>query len=44
LQREYRKLTRGVMAPKQQDAPVVDAVLAVESLPGSKRLAELLQL
>jgi len=40
---KFRKLTRGVMAGKQQDA-LVDAVLNVESLPDSKRLAELMQL
>jgi aconitate decarboxylase len=40
---KFRKLTRGAMAGKQQDA-LVDAVLNVESLPDSKRLAELMQL
>jgi aconitate decarboxylase len=40
---KFRKLTRGVMAAKQQDA-LADAVLNVESLPDSKRLAELMQL
>jgi 2-methylcitrate dehydratase PrpD len=40
---KFRKLTRGVMADKQQDA-LAEAVLEVESLPDSKRLAELLQL
>jgi aconitate decarboxylase len=40
---KFRKLTRGVMAGKQQDA-LVDAVLNVESLPDSKHLAELMQL
>jgi len=40
---KFRKLTRGVMADKQQDA-LVEAVLTLESLPDSKRLAELMQL
>jgi aconitate decarboxylase len=40
---KFRKLTRGVMAGKQQDA-LVDTVLNVESLPDSKRIAELMQL
>ena len=40
---KFRKLTRGVMGPAQQDA-LVNAVLDVESLPDSKCLAELLQL
>ncbi len=40
---KFRKLTRGVMAAKRQDA-LADAVLNVESLPDSKRLAELMQL
>ena len=34
---KFRKLTRGVMADKQQDA-LVEAVLTLESLPDSKRL------
>jgi len=40
---KFRKLTRGVMADKQQDA-LVEAVLTLESLPDSKRLPELMQL
>ena len=40
---KFRKLTRGVMADKQQDA-LVEAVLNLESLPDSKRLPELMQL
>jgi 2-methylcitrate dehydratase PrpD len=40
---KFRKLTRGVMSDKQQDA-LVEAVLNVESLPDSKRLAQLMQL
>ena len=40
---KFRKLTRGVMADKQQDA-LIEAVLTLESLPDSKRLAELMQL
>ena len=40
---KFRKLTRGVMANKQQHA-LAEAVLEVESLPDSKRIAELLQL
>jgi len=40
---KFRKLTRGVMAAEQQDV-LVDAMLNVESLPDSKRLAELMQL
>ena len=39
---KFRKLTRAVMTDKQQDA-LMDAVLDIESLPDSKRLAELLQ-
>jgi aconitate decarboxylase len=40
---KFRKLTRGVMTDKQRDA-LVEAVLTLESLPDSKRLAELMQL
>lgn len=40
---KFCKLTRHVMAEKQQDA-LVEAVLNVESLPDSKRLAQLMQL
>ena len=40
---KFRKLTRAVMPDKQQDA-LVDAVLNLERLPDSKRLAELMQL
>ena len=39
---KFRKLTRGVMAAKQQDA-LVDAVLKLETLPDSRTLIELLR-
>jgi aconitate decarboxylase len=39
---KFRKLTRGVMAAKQQDA-LVDAVLKLEDLPDSRTLIELLR-
>ena len=40
---KFRKLTRAVMAEKQQDA-LVDAVLGLEKLPDSRKLIELLRL
>jgi aconitate decarboxylase len=40
---KFRKLTRGVMAGKQQDA-LVDAVLGLEKLPDSRSLIELLRI
>jgi aconitate decarboxylase len=40
---KFRKLTRGVMAAKQQDA-LVDAVLKLETLPDSRTLIELLRI
>ncbi len=39
---KFRKLTRGVMAGKQQDA-LVEAVLGLENLPSSRTLIELLR-
>jgi 2-methylcitrate dehydratase PrpD len=39
---KFRKLTRGVMAAKQQDA-LIEAVLDLDNLPDSRRLVELLR-
>jgi aconitate decarboxylase len=40
---KFRKLTRGVMASKQQDA-LIDAVLRLDELPDSHALIELLRI
>jgi 2-methylcitrate dehydratase PrpD len=39
---KFRKLTRAVMAPKQQEA-LADAVMGLDTLPDTRRLIELLQ-
>ncbi len=40
---KFRKLTRGVMAAKQQDA-LIDVVMRVDDLPDSRSLTDLLQI
>ena len=39
---KFRKLTRGVMAAKQQDA-LIDAVMRLDALPDSRALTDLLR-